>query len=252
MENAPIIKAPSTKSYQIKQSKYEVVPKIPFKSIIYAPSNSGKTVLITNLIEHIYRGCFERVYIFSPSITIDDSWLSTKKYLDSTINFSDDEPSLYHPNFDEHVVEEIMTTQKKVIDHIKKNKTHNKLYSILIVLDDVADDNNQRNSQALKSLFVKGRHSQISVILSSQKGSLLNPVCRVNADSLYVFKLRNFQDLEMLVTELSALLGDKKEMLNVYKRAVEHAPYSFLFVNLKSQDPNNMFFINFQHRILLE
>jgi hypothetical protein len=252
MENVPVIKAPSTKTYNIKQSKYDVVPKVPFKSVIYAPSNSGKTVLITNLIEHIYRGCFERVYIFSPSIAIDDSWQSTKKYLDNAIKLSDDEPPLYHSNFDESVVEEIMTTQKKVIDHIKKNKTSNKLYSILIVLDDVADDNNQRNSQALKSLFVKGRHSQISVILSSQKGSLLNPVCRVNADSLYVFKLRNFQDLDMLITELSALLGDKKEMLNVYKHAVEYAPYSFLFVNLKSQDPNKMFFINFQQRITLE
>ena len=40
--------------YEVKQSKYEVVPSVPFKSVIYAPSNSGKTVLITNLIEHIY------------------------------------------------------------------------------------------------------------------------------------------------------------------------------------------------------
>ena len=29
--------------------------ELPFKSIIYAPSNSGKTVLITNLIEHVYK-----------------------------------------------------------------------------------------------------------------------------------------------------------------------------------------------------
>ena len=252
MDSVPIIKAPVIKNYNIKQSKYDVVPKIPFKTVIYAPSNSGKTVMITNLIEHIYRGCFERVYIFSPSITLDDSWLSTKKYLDSTINLSENEPSLYQPNFDESVVEEIMTTQKKVIDHIKQSKTSNKLFSILIVLDDVADDNNQRNSQALKSLFVKGRHSQISVILSSQKGSLLNPVCRVNADSLIVFKLRNYQDLDMLITELSALVGDKKEMLNIYKTAVEYAPYSFLYVNLKSQDSNKMFFINFEKKIIIE
>ncbi len=78
MENAPVIKAPATKTYNVKQSKYDVVPKVPFKSVIYAPSNSGKTVLITNLIEHIYRGCFERIYIFSPSITTDDSSRSTQ------------------------------------------------------------------------------------------------------------------------------------------------------------------------------
>ena len=42
--------AQKTKTYQIKQSKFDVVPKLPFKPIMYAPSNSDKTVLITNLI----------------------------------------------------------------------------------------------------------------------------------------------------------------------------------------------------------
>ena len=61
--SVPLIVAHRTKNYQIEQSKYDVVPKLPFKSIIYAPSNSGKTVLITNLIENVYRDVFERVYI---------------------------------------------------------------------------------------------------------------------------------------------------------------------------------------------
>ena len=120
------------------------------------------------------------------------------------------------------------------------------------MLDDVADDNNQRNSKALKSLFVKGRHSHISVILSSQKGSLLNPVCRVNADSVYVFKLRNFQDLELLISEFSALVGNKQEMLNIYKQAVEDKPYSFLYINLKSNSINEMFHIRYEKQIILE
>ena len=60
----PIIVPHKTKQYQNKQSKYDVPPTLPFKSIIYAPSNSGKTVLITNLIENIYRDAFERIYIY--------------------------------------------------------------------------------------------------------------------------------------------------------------------------------------------
>lgn len=246
--SVPLIVPHKTKTYQIKQSKFDVVPKLPFKSIIYAPSNSGKTVLITNLIENVYRGVFERIYIFSPSISVDDAWKSTKQYLNETITLSDNEPSLYQENFNEAVVDEIMTTQKKITDHIKKDKESNKLFSILIVLDDVADDTSQRNSKALKSLFVKGRHSHISLILSSQKGSLLNPVARVNADSVYVFKLRNFQDLEMLITEFSALVNDKKEMLEIYKKATEK-PFSFLYINLKGVP---RFYINFQQEILLE
>ena len=82
--SVPLIVQHKTKNYHIKQSRYEVVPKLPFQSIIYAPSNSGKTVLITNLIENVYRDCFERVYIFSPSISVDDAWRSTKKYLNES------------------------------------------------------------------------------------------------------------------------------------------------------------------------
>ena len=177
----PIIVPHKTKQYQIKQSKYNVPPTLPFKSIIYAPSNSGKTVLITNLIENIYRDAFERIYIFSPSISVDGAWKSTKRYLNEAIPVGDNEPSLYQENFDESIANEIMTTQKKITDHIKKNKESNRLLSILIVLDDVADDTSQRNSKALKSLFVKGRHSHISIILSSQKGSIIFDVKCSNA-----------------------------------------------------------------------
>ena len=111
--SVPLIVPHKTKNYQLKQSKYEVVPKLPFKSLIYAASGSGKTVLITNLIENVYRDCFERVYIFSPSISVDDNWKSTKRYLNDSINIGENEPSLYQDNFDESVVDEIMGTQKK-------------------------------------------------------------------------------------------------------------------------------------------
>ena len=247
--SVPLIVPHKTKNYHIKQSRYEIVPKLPFKSLIYAPSGSGKTVLITNLIENVYRDCFERIYVFSPSINIDDAWKSTKRYLNESITLGDNEPSLYQDNFDESVVDEIMSTQKKIIDHIKKNKESNRLFSILLILDDIAEDPSQRNSRALKSLFVKGRHSHISILLSSQKASLLNPVARVNADSIYCFKLRNYQDLQLLIDEFSALVNDKREMLEIYKKAVEDQPYSFLYINMQRVPK---FYIRFEKQILLE
>lgn len=98
------------------------MPKLPFKSIIYVPSNSGKAVLITNLIENVYRDCFERVYIFSPSISVDDAWKSTKRYLNESINIGENEPSLYQENFDDSVVEEIMSTQKNNRSYKEKER----------------------------------------------------------------------------------------------------------------------------------
>jgi DNA replication protein DnaC len=64
----PVIEPIKITEYEVKQSKYEIVPKLPCRSILLGPSGSGKTILLQNLILNIYRGCFERIYIFSPSV----------------------------------------------------------------------------------------------------------------------------------------------------------------------------------------
>ena len=66
----PIVKPINITEYEFKQSKYEHVPKQPFRSTIVASSTGGKTVLIQNLILNVYRKSFAIIFIFSPvSIT---------------------------------------------------------------------------------------------------------------------------------------------------------------------------------------
>ena len=81
MSNIPTIEPIEPKSYEYKQSKYEVADKLPFRSIICASSQGGKVILLQNLILKIYRNCFERIYIFSPTASVDDNWLPVKKYI---------------------------------------------------------------------------------------------------------------------------------------------------------------------------
>ena len=64
--------------FTCKQSKYENVPKLPTRSMILAPSGAGKTVLLQNVILDIYKHCFDRIYIFSPSVEIDHTWNPVK------------------------------------------------------------------------------------------------------------------------------------------------------------------------------
>ena len=52
------------KEFDTKQSKYPVVPQIPFRSVILCPSGSGKTILLQNVILDTYKDCFSRIYIF--------------------------------------------------------------------------------------------------------------------------------------------------------------------------------------------
>ena len=56
----------------------------------------------------------------------------------------------------------------------------------------------------------------------------------------------------MLISEFSALVGNKQEMLNIYKQAVEDKPYSFLYINLKADNINSMFHIRYEKQIILE
>ena len=70
----------SVKSFTCKQSKHGTVPSLPLRGVILAPSGSGKTVLLANLILKVLRGCFERIYVFSPSVNVDQTWEAAKTY----------------------------------------------------------------------------------------------------------------------------------------------------------------------------
>ena len=78
---APSIKPIQLKESSSKQSHYEIAPKLPMRSMLVAPSGAGKTVLLTNMILDIYNGCFSRIYIWSPSITVDSTWKPVKDYI---------------------------------------------------------------------------------------------------------------------------------------------------------------------------
>ena len=81
-ENYPRIEPIKLKTFQSKQSKYDIAPRAPFRSCIDGPSGSGKTVLLVNMILDIYRDVFSRIYVFSPSVMADSSWLPVKKYVE--------------------------------------------------------------------------------------------------------------------------------------------------------------------------
>ena len=230
----PDIKPISVKQYEVKQSKYEQVPKLPCRSILVGSSSSGKGVVIQNLILDIYRDCFERIYLFSPSIFVDQTNKAITDYLDSKIQLSEDEPSLYYDTYDPDSLENIINTQKKIITH-QKSKNVKKLCSIAIVVDDFADDPTfSRNSKLLHSLFTRGRHSQISTFIATQKFNALATILRVNADTLYVFRLRNYSDLNTFLDEVSAIV-DRKVLLQMYKKAIDE-DFGFLTVKLTSRD----------------
>ena len=143
----------------------------------------------------------------------------------------------------------IIQRQRKITETSKKLEMK-KLYQVLIILDDYADSPQLHKPHgALDTLFIRGRHLQISTWVSSQKLRLISAAVRVNMQFLCCWRLRNQHELEAVIEELSALLP-KDKLHRIYEQATRE-PYSFLFVYyLKPK--NQMFHLRFEERFALE
>ena len=124
MSNIPKIAPIKVQEFEVKQSKYEMVGELPTRAIVCAPSGGGKTVLLSNLILDVYRNCFSRIYIFSPSIDIDYTWVPVKKYIANDMKALETEDEQFYFNeYDPEALENIIETQHKITNYMKKHNS---------------------------------------------------------------------------------------------------------------------------------
>ncbi len=129
-----------------------------------------------------------------------------------------------------------------------KKRGDKKLFQILIIVDDFAHDPSfTRHYKLLHALYTRGGHNMISTITATQKFSAIHPIIRVNATEIYVYRLRNYKDLETFIEEISAVY-DKKGLLALYNAATKE-PFNFLYVKLTSKSKDDMFYKKFDHKL---
>jgi hypothetical protein len=245
MAEIPEIKPYKLKEYECKQSRYDCAPKLPVRDMLLGPSGGGKTVLLSNLILDIYKDCFTRIYIFSPSIHIDPVWRPVKDYIEKSETMSPNKhEQIYYDHYDPEALENIIHIQHQVADYVKNQTKQKKVYQILIIIDDFADSPEfTRQSKLLHSLFIRGRHTMISTIVATQVYKAISPIIRKNITNLYIFRLRNQSDLNSVMEEVSAVI-DNKKFLELYKKVID-IPYSFILIKLTAKKIEDMFYHNF-------
>ena len=132
-----------------------------------------------------------------------------------------------------------------------KDNKEKKLYNILAILGDIADAPEiARHNKLLQSVYVRGRHAGKSVITASQKASILHPVIRAIATQLFIFRLRNKNELDSIIEELGALAAPNV-LLEIYHTATAE-DFDFLYVDLMKKNINEMLCQNFSARIQIE
>ena len=120
-----------------------------------------------------------------------------------------------------------------------------KLWSILLVIDDFADNPAfSRQEKLVHECFTRGRHAKISTIVSTQKYKALANIIRVNATALIVFRCRSMAELQAIIEENSAVVS-KDELLRLYHEATAE-PYSFLYIDGTAKTTDKMFWLRFE------
>ena len=85
----------------------------------------------------------------------------------------------------------------------------------------------------------------ISATTSTQVYKQISTIVRKNMAHLFMYRLRDYGDLEAIIEEMGAIY-DKKTSLQLYHGAVSEE-YSFLYINLMSEDKRKVFMKKFNH-----
>ena len=211
-----------------------------------SPSGGGKTTTLIALLLGPYKDIFEEVHVFSPSVDIDSAWAPVKAFADRLT------ASSFHSEWSEQALKDIMDRQRGKIKELKDAKSKKPLPQILTVIDDFSDRYDVMHAAAniLTTLFIRGRHFGSSCWLSSQKLTAISPIARVNFRFVLVWRLRSAREIEALVEELSALYP-KQILYDMYEQAVEE-PHSFWYVNMVAKSKQDMFYLRFEYKMVLD
>jgi len=232
----------------------EPFPDLPTSFILAAPTASGKTMIILNLLLRYYKDMFARIWFFSPSIKLDPQYAPLRKYLEK-MSDQDKEPLMFE-DLDPQALGKILDEQRAICEECRKRKQP--IPQVCVILDDLADrgDILQKRQGAasggswLVTLATRGRHFGVTWIVSSQVLNLVGTVIRKNCRAMCVWRLRNAKEVETLCEELSGVY-DKNTLLEMY-RAATAEPYSFMFIRLDAKTRETMFYLRFEQRLVPE
>ena len=160
---------------------------------ILGKTNSGKSVLLKYIVNQ-HKTEFDKIFVICPTEEINGFY---SDLVPQNCIFSD---------FNEEWLNKLI---KKLTDIRKENKE--KKINVLLILDDLGSDAKFITSDSFKRTCVRGRHLNISMIVSCQYLTQVPPICRSNICSLIVGQM-NIQSQQLLADEFLYGSIDRKEI----------------------------------------
>lgn len=219
-----LIPKPSKKNkkkiYETPLMKSGFIPSHPESVNIVGASGSGKSVVITWMLEKFYDNYFDEIYLFAFTGK-SDSGFKNLKIKDENI-------------YTEDMAAQLSSLFNKTKTNIEQ-KSFNKSPRILVILEDVSSSPKFIRSKVFTRAFTEARHLNISVWTASHKYKILSPVARSNSMNLLLFRMPN-SETEQIIKDWSPPSYSKKE----FKALIDYAhdptdklPRPFLYIKAK-------------------
>tara|TARA_R110000824_G_scaffold384084_1_gene577921 strand:- start:309 stop:974 length:666 start_codon:yes stop_codon:yes gene_type:complete len=187
---------------------------------IIAPTKSGKTNLLSNLLlrDDFYKDVHDNVTIMSNTIESDQTGRFLRQACDCYTGYSD------------QILGGLITQQKSFSEEDRP--------FIGLVFDDILGSV-KRNSY-LNSLVTRSRHFGVGLLaISVQSFKALGPVIRNNCNAFICLNLQNMSELSKISDEYSGMFGGDENFRKIYNKATE-VRYDFLYLDLQS-NPSRAF-----------
>ena len=185
-------------------------PSHPCRCIITGPSESGKSVFLTNLILNIINE-YDKIYIYSPSLHQD----LYQKLIKCFSNYIPIHiiPNILNEEDIDIVIEEIVNTK----DFEKSNtelETYESIEELkfpqeyidggIIILDDLNEK--EMNDSRVQAMFKRSRHNNLSIFIISQDYyELPKRTIRANGNIYHIFKPNNFLDVRNIYQDKASM-----------------------------------------------
>jgi hypothetical protein len=184
--------------------------KVPFSMCIASKRNTGKSVLLNQLVVRLVETKkIDVPIIFSNTTGLNDDYPDIPKHLKQP--------------YDEDALQRLINHQKKTPKEKRKN--------ILVVFDDVLGDKKADRSSLILYCYAIGRHININPILASQVSNrVLTPTVKANSDYILLSRLNR----QHIINIWEAITNMEKNEFIAFIEDV-NKDYKFCVVDMTSQ-----------------
>jgi GTPase SAR1 family protein len=210
----------------------------PFSLLLVGPAGSGKSTAIIRMIygnkkrkcddkksthHKFYRHHFDRIFIFSPTFSLDPKGHKCKIPEDQIF----DEPEMY-----EEVITEILAGQQADIEADGKEEADD----ILMIFSDLAGTKLfSQKKGIMNKLAFNRRHFNVSLLIDSQGLRQINNAFRENLSGIMLFAgISNKKELEKLHEEYLGRYS-KDEAKEILDYVFKDSQFNFLFINFQKR-----------------